>query len=175
MKRTVFVIFLIAGLYSNALADLGDTYNESKQRYGPPERAEDGITWWAPKGRNTTWIGETFYHNQCVAIYYVPVPGQSISEGLIWRLLTINSKPGAVWNEYQRDSSDAQYRNQDNTLYGKFNFTGGVLRICYTSHLKRQGLLQPPLAVNNHRNNKDKESPIKLDGLDTFSGELGDH
>jgi len=75
MKRTVFVIFLIAGLYSNALADLGDTYNESKQRYGPPERAEDGITWWAPKGRNTTWIGETFYHNQCVAIYYVPVAG----------------------------------------------------------------------------------------------------
>ncbi|MBV9873463.1 MAG: hypothetical protein JO025_01930 [Verrucomicrobia bacterium] len=175
MRKTIFVIAIIAGLYSNSLADLGDTDNESKKRYGSPERTEDDITWWAPKGANTTWIGETFYHNQCVAIYYVPVQGQSISENVIWRLLTINSKPGAVWNEYQRDSSDAKYANQDSTLFAKFNFTSGVLRICYTTHLRRQGLLQPPLAAANHKNNEDKESTIKLDGFDAFSGELGDH
>lgn len=164
---------MIAGLYSNALADLGDTYDDSKRRYGSPNSTKDDITWWTPKGTNATRIGETFYHNQCVAIYYVPAQGQSISESEIWRLLTMNSKPGATWNVYQRDSNGAQYANQDSTLYGKLDHTSGILRICYTSHLKRQGLLQPPFAASNNKKNKDKESPINLDGLDTLNGELG--
>ena len=173
MKRTVLVICLIAGWCGNAVSDLGDTYDDSKHRYGSPNGTKDDITWWTPKGTNATRIGETFYHNQCVAIYYVPAQGQSISESEIWRLLTMNSKPGATWNVYQRNSSGAQYANQDNTLYARFDLPSGILRICYTSHLKRQGLLQPPFAANNNKNKKDKGSPINLDGLDTFTGELG--
>jgi len=172
MKRTVLVTCMIAGLYSNAFADLGDTYSVSKHRYGLANRTEDNITWWAPKTANKTWIGATFYRDQCVCISYVPAEGQSISESEIWRLLKVNSRPGAIWSEYQRSSSDAQYVNQDNTLHGKFNFSSGVLTICYTSHLQRQGLLPPRSAANNHKS-KDKGSPLKLDGLDTFNGELG--
>ena len=172
MKRTVLVACAVACLFSfgypyKAKADLGDTYNESKHRYGPPNGTEDNITWWAPKAANQTWIGATFYRDQCVCIYYKPPQGQHIYESEIWRLFLLNSKPGAVWSEYHRDGNDIQYVNQDETLYGDLNLSSGVLRLCYASYLKRNGLLRAP-------SSDQKERPsVNVGGTETFGGELG--
>jgi len=149
MKRAVLVACAVAGLFSfgypyQAKADLGDSYQESKHKYGQPLTIREGIVWWTLRSPNETWVGATFYRNQCVAICYLPSEGQDLVESEILRLFLVNSKPGATWAEYYRDENSVQYSNQDATIYGRLDFPSGCLQICYASHLKRHGLLKSP-------------------------------
>jgi hypothetical protein len=125
----------------DAKAELGDTYAQSVRVLGRPSGTKSNIVWWRPINENRTWLGETFYHNQCVAVFYTPPAGRNIFESEVWRLLQKNSRPGTIWTQYNRDSEGLEYANGDATLYAKWVFKDGTLRVCYASYLNRHGLL----------------------------------
>jgi hypothetical protein len=140
-------LFLIPALVASALpafADLGDTYAQSVHAYGRPSGSKGTIVWWAPRSSNRSWLGETFYHNQCVAVYYVFTNGYVFAESEIWRVFQLNSRPGATWEQYGSDADGFDYANNDGTLYGKLTRDGHMLRICYKSFLARHGLFTAP-------------------------------
>lgn len=140
----------------NANAWLGDTYAVSVRSLGHPDSKTGAILWWRPVSAGKTWLGETFYHNQCVAVFYQPAPGDFIYESELWRLLQTNSRPGTIWEQYGSDSDGLYYRNQERTLFAVVVLSGrlrGGLRICYRSYLDRHGFWD--------RSNENERPPVE--------------
>src|SRR4030088_2090090 len=102
----------------HARADLGDPYATSCQRYGPPgmvDKSEGTITW----SRQGYLITEQFHHDQCVAIVYNPVQGNTLTEAVILTFLAKNSLKSQRWTEYP-DVTGRSWSTNDGKIYGKF-------------------------------------------------------
>lgn len=147
---TVLAILLV---HSVTRANLADTYAISCQRFGSPYSVDrkNRFIYWPMYGGNRQigLIAEQFLHNECVCIIYLETyaGGVGYRDQDIWQALAQNARSNQTWIE-NREQSGRGWVTNDGRIYGKMFVYNGtlILRVAYTSWLKRHGLLYVPPA-----------------------------
>jgi hypothetical protein len=141
MKRYIIIGALLVSAVTHAHANVGDTYEESCNRFGSkgvPDKKQHCIYW----VRNHHTIFERFVRNECVYISYVPEPGYSYTVSDVWNeMLPYNRGRTQSWSQYFNDNNSlAAWTTNDDVIYCHLYSTGQV-RIAYKWWLVDKGLL----------------------------------
>jgi len=153
-----FALALMSSAFS-AHARLSDTFNYAYNRW----QAQNVNGWtYFNAGPDKTQAMYRFNGRYPVAVIIWALPGQYMTEPLIWQLLNQNGN-GTGWVEYNRQTSGGRdFRSGDGQMLGKvFWYQGGhVLRVAYTSWINARNLwVNPAPKVSKSKKSKPKFRP----------------